>query len=1306
MRNRIFVKSDYTGVACVQAPPNKSSCISFASLLANLVNFTICLLSVILFTGISAAKAMTLHLTHAVSSVFTADTRDVGPLSGGVSGNFLVDNRALDGVTGFAVSGTSSIDTGGHLMGVPIVRGISPEIVPGLDVRQWITISGTGFAEGARVILRTGNEVFTIPTDRTQWVSDTEIRVFVNVTSEPAEWTVQVKNPDSTTSAMTGFFVGGAAVTPTHPVDFGTLTVGDTSTRTFILRNTGQQTINWSAALGGMFALDASASGTLNAGETTQLTINYAPTAPGPHAVTARFNLGGQIHQRNLTGRAEVGELAASNTLSGRVVIVNNAGIQVPVPNSLVWLTPGNINNNGATRKMFSDHNGYFEFDKLTSGPHVVSAYTTLGTLSDYMDTNVSVNIGVTPNPITVILDEKPPYVPPVREIEPVVLVRGLGEEGGNEGLYWATMYYHLASVENFEVWDPNMNDNVVLFGEQNYNYNAGTLESYLLAEVVRQKNQNNTHVRAIHLVAHSMGGLTCRRLISNQLQKKPGDPKLPPIKTLITLSTPHAGSPLGTTGAVVSWYTGGWDWKPNWESTKSCATSVVRNQVFDWPNNSHTSPIRLAVAGGNTPGNESRSYKAADQWLFNNRNPAEERINDGAVSLPSSLGYYHQIVGVRDWEKIYTFPQARSGSGWLISDPSQADLDHSEIKSSPAIRSWVANILKNRPATQQSEPVFASAPIPMDFEKPFSGHPVDEWLGTLQPNAVKTFQTPLSGHGTARWMVSLSDNGATVRLRVAGGTWISEGGPSVDWEIVDEGARRLLMITLHEPQPGLWEIELDSTELAAASEVAVAVMEEGGPAFEAIAANLVATGEAVPLRATAVWDDGLGTTAVTGGTVEATVIVPDGTEAIRTLPDDGLNGDEATDDGIHGLLADEFPEPGNYEVLLRYSGSHPNGGEAFRRLARASFTRSAPGGFITEILGYHMEDADGNGYPEAIIFDIRVDVTEPGDFSLSGTLVEADGSASFQAVTEFHREEAGAGVVNLVFDQRGLPMGRESGPFVFSQLRLVRAEGAREWLHDYPATDYTVSTRMFNGYSRHLRVSGDFNMGWVKVGQSATRTLRIHNDGWQTMVIGGLELPDWFAGNFEGEIPPGAFQEVEVTFTPPSVGSFGSGFEVFSDANAGSVEAAWSGIGYDGILLDDWLADEGVAEGDRGPLDDPNGDGVPNLLSYLFNLPPGVGGHAAAREHAMPQPQLGEDEGGRYLALRYRHNRNAERLSVVLEACESLEAEDWQTITPDQVLDVGVDPETGDPIREMRVRVGEQPRKFIRLVVRELGSP
>lgn len=202
-------------------------------------------------------------------------------------------------------------------------------------------------------------------------------------------------------------------------------------------------------------------------------------------------------------------------------------------------------------------------------------------------------------------------------------------------------------------------------------------------------------------------------------------------------------------------------------------------------------------------------------------------------------------------------------------------------------------------------------------------------------------------------------------------------------------------------------------------------------------------------------------------------------------------------------------------------------------------------------------------------------------------------------------------------------------------------------------------------------------------------------------MIIGGITLPTGFTGDFQGEIEPGAYQDVEVTFAPGAAGDYGGGLEVASDANAGAmVNAQWTGKGYTGVLFSDWLADQAVPAEERGPLDDSNGDGVPNLLAYFFNVPAN-GLLTAADRAAMPTARHGKDEIGSYLAIRYRHNRDAELVTVALETSPDLSPGSWVAVTPDAVIEQPDDPVTGDYIREVRLRtVGNQTKKFARLKV------
>jgi surface antigen len=99
----------------------------------------------------------------------------------------------------------------------PVLTAIEPNPVPGLDSLQTLTLTGTGFSADARVTLRTNNQAFKIPPERTRIVGPTRIQIQVNVTRQTAEWMAEVSNPDRQVSNSLAFVVdlcpGGVQVT-------------------------------------------------------------------------------------------------------------------------------------------------------------------------------------------------------------------------------------------------------------------------------------------------------------------------------------------------------------------------------------------------------------------------------------------------------------------------------------------------------------------------------------------------------------------------------------------------------------------------------------------------------------------------------------------------------------------------------------------------------------------------------------------------------------------------------------------------------------------------------------------------------------------------------------------------------------------------------------------------------------------------------------------------------------------------------------------------------------------------------------
>ncbi len=97
---------------------------------------------------------------------------------------------------------------------------------------------------------------------------------------------------------------------------------------------------------------------------------------------------------------------------------------------------------------------------------------------------------------------------------------------------------------------------------------------------------------------------------------------------------------------------------------------------------------------------------------------------------------------------------------------------------------------------------------------------------------------------------------------------------------------------------------------------------------------------------------------------------------------------------------------------------------------------------------------------------------------------------------------------------------------------------------------------------TRIIRLAGILNFGSVMVGQTATQTLTIHNDGNTALSVAGISYPAGFTGNWNGTIAAGASWNVTVTFSPTTAQNYGGAVTVNSDRTSGNNTTICSGSG------------------------------------------------------------------------------------------------------------------------------------------------
>jgi hypothetical protein len=82
-------------------------------------------------------------------------------------------------------------------------------------------------------------------------------------------------------------------------------------------------------------------------------------------------------------------------------------------------------------------------------------------------------------------------------------------------------------------------------------------------------------------------------------------------------------------------------------------------------------------------------------------------------------------------------------------------------------------------------------------------------------------------------------------------------------------------------------------------------------------------------------------------------------------------------------------------------------------------------------------------------------------------------------------------------------------------------------------------------------------------VGQTATRTLTIYNDGNSTLSVSSIGYPSGFSGDWSGgTITAGNPRIVNVTFAPTAAQAYGGTITVNSDRTSGTNTRASSGTG------------------------------------------------------------------------------------------------------------------------------------------------
>lgn len=142
-------------------------------------------------------------------------------------------------------------------------------------------------------------------------------------------------------------------------------------------------------------------------------------------------------------------------------------------------------------------------------------------------------------------------------------------------------------------------------------------------------------------------------------------------------------------------------------------------------------------------------------------------------------------------------------------------------------------------------------------------------------------------------------------------------------------------------------------------------------------------------------------------------------------------------------------------------------------------------------------------------------------------------------------------------------------------------------------------------------------------------------------------------------------------------------------NVNISSTFTQWAGRFFNSAQLADPTA--------SGLTSVPQGDGVPNLLKYLYNIDPSRP-MTSTDSAAVATVGTTTVNGTQYLTLTYRRNLLMTGVTVAVQV--STDMQTWTSVQADIDQQIGTDSATGDPIVRVGVNMAGAANKFVRLNV------
>ncbi len=898
------------------------------------------------------------------------------------------------------------------------------------------------------------------------------------------------------------------AITPER-LEFGSVNQNGASVeRSFTVRNFGSKSRTLSCSTDAPFQMATASPVTVNAGETVSVTVRFTPGADaGSYSRNVRFSTGNMGILRQAT--AGVVPVYGLGSIYGKVTTTSagaGAGMAGGSPAQLAetpvagaWMMPFRA---GTTQPYgqptYSNTLGDY---RIRTGPGtydlLVAPTNAQGCILfekvKLERLTVSANQDLLAN-CSVQIKSSTPL--PNREV-PIVLVRGRGKDKNwedDEKSYWAEARTYLKGALFQHVWDCNdpegdTKPGHVINGTKSIRDNASSLHNYIQLksdEYAADPTHGGKMPDRIFIVAHSMGGLITRQMLTD-LDQSGWD--IPPVKKVVMLSTPNAGSRLadrayeaylGIVARVPSQLVADAAW--NLLDPKTAATEDLKTHNFyssgkfavqnPWPTG-----IELYLLGGSFDAETVLKSAlatvddlqcAAGALMLTQFTPGyRDNPNDGAVTLGSAQGMYSLgwiYSGVAGSTPSYE-PNLVScfENGTPILPFRDTHQNHSRIRSDLETLQYVGAILSDSAAAaaQKSSQLASEVLDSSESDTGLDLRRIEQQEGVLVPAEHRELIFPCDSLTTVTVAVISEGSSLTLKLRTPQGTLINPIGDTltsgVQYVAVPRPDRTggIAQFIIAAPQAGEWTAILDAPSTAtAATPFTLTVSGFGRLDIYPDDGQQFGWGQGPVLlcQAASITSDTTSSDPITSVTVHATATnAANGTLYAVDLYDDGGHGDGLIHDGVSGGFLSTSTQAGVYQVAWRAEGVDPATGYPFRRLKETQFVVSTANAFIAGGLSHESYDLDGDSQTDQITVECLVSARKALSGYLTGDLVDSSGEVRISASQAFERQQDETAGVTLRFHKGSIPIPGNFGPWHMENLALWEsATTGTVWLDNY----------------------------------------------------------------------------------------------------------------------------------------------------------------------------------------------------------------------------------------------------------------